>query len=313
LLVVDPGYAASMTVGDALFPGFSAHWLDTSAGRLFARSQGNGPPVLLLHGFPQTQVMWHHLAPELARDHTVIMLDLPGYGWSAMPATDADHRPYSKRAMAIAVVEAMAALGHIRFALVGHDRGGRVGYRLALDHPGRVTRLAVLDIVPTLAMWEGMDAARALKTYHWAFLAQPSPMPETLIGGAPIVWLEHTLASWTKDRSLKAFDRRALSAYRDAFNDPARIHALCEDYRAGAGVDREDDAADRAAGNRILAPVLALWGAAGIPAAGRSPLEVWREWAVEVDGASIDSGHFLAEENPAETIAALRDFLARLS
>ncbi|MFN8831892.1 MAG: alpha/beta fold hydrolase [Labrys sp. (in: a-proteobacteria)] len=299
-----------MTVGDDLFPGFSAHWLDTRAGRLFARSAGSGPPVLLLHGFPQTQIMWHRIAAEIARDRTVILLDLPGYGWSSIPPTTDDHRPYSKRAMAQAVVEAMEALGHVHFALVGHDRGGRVGYRLALDHPGRLSRLAVLDIVPTLEMWDRMDAARALKTYHWAFLAQPDPMPETLIGGAPIAWLEHTLASWTKARSLAAFDRRALSAYRDAFNDPARIHACCEDYRAGAGVDREDDAADRADGRRIAVPMLALWGAAGIPGAGRSPLEVWREWAVSVEGIAIDAGHFVAEENPGETLAALRSFLA---
>ncbi|MDQ0474947.1 alpha/beta fold hydrolase [Labrys wisconsinensis] len=292
-----------------LFPGFASHWIDTQAGRIFARSGGSGPPLLLLHGFPQTHVMWHRIAPAMAEHFSVVLMDLRGYGWSSAPRSDAEHRTFSKRAMAEDAVAVMAALGHARFRLAGHDRGARVGYRLALDHPGRLERLAVLDIVPTLEMWAGMDAARAMATYHWLFLAQPESLPETLIGGAPIAYLEHTLASWTAAKTLDAFDPRALAHYRAAFAEPSRIHAACEDYRAGAGVDRADDAADREAGRRILCPLFAAWGVGGFPAKGRSTLEVWREWAADVSGAPIEGGHFLPEENPAATAAALVAFL----
>ncbi len=293
-----------------LFPDFSSHWVDTSAGRIFARRGGDGPPLLLLHGFPQTHVMWHKIAPTLARNHTVVAIDLRGYGWSSMPLTDVSHRPYSKRAMAADAIEVMEALGHVRFAVVGHDRGGRVAYRLALDHPGRVVRLAVLDIIPTATMWSLMDAKRALRTYHWSMLAQPAPMPETLLAGAPLAWLDHTLASWTAKRSLEDFDPRALAHYRAAFNDPSHIHALCEDYRAGATVDREDDEADLAAGRRITSPTLALWGRVGIPAGGRSPGEIWADWATDLSTHVVEAGHFVAEEDPVGTLAALNRFLS---
>jgi haloacetate dehalogenase len=294
-----------------LFPGFQSHWIDTEAGRIFARSGGDGPPLALLHGFPQTHVMWHRVAPRLAKRFTLVLMDLRGYGWSSMPRSDESHRPYSKRAMAADVVAVMGALGHARFRLAGHDRGARVGYRLALDHPGRLAQLAVLDIVPTYEMWAGMDAARAMATYHWLFLAQPDQLPERLIGGMPIAYLEHTLASWTSSKSLGPFDPRALAHYRAAFNDPARIHALCEDYRAGASVDREDDAADRAAGRRITVPLLALWGIGGFPAKGRSAIEVWREWADAAEGEAVEGGHFLPEEAPEVTADALFSFFTR--
>ena len=231
-----------MTDAADLFPGFAAHWIEFEEGRLFARSQGSGPPLVLIHGFPQTHAEWHRLAPALARRFTVVALDLRGYGWSSAPRSTGGAL-YSKRVMATDVVAAMAALGHVRFRVVGHDRGARVAYRLALDHPGVVERLAVLDIVPTADMWRGMDAARAMQTYHWMFLAQPEPLPETLIGKAPIDYLDHTLASWTKTRDLKSFDPRALAAYRASFNEPSRIHAACEDYRAGATIDRAHDEA----------------------------------------------------------------------
>ena len=291
-----------------LFSGFASHWIDTQSGRIFARTGGGGPPLLLLHGFPQTQAMWHRIAPALAERFTVVLMDLRGYGWSSVPRSGASHRAYSKRAMARDAVEVMSALGHARFRLAGHDRGGRVGYRLALDEPGRIEQLAVLDIVPTLEMWEGMDAQKAMATYHWLFLAQPNELPERLIGGMPTAFLDHTLASWTAAGTLDAFDPRALAHYRAAFNEPARIHAMCEDYRAGAGPDREDDAQDRKAGRRIATPMLALWGSHGFPAKGRSTLDVWREWATTVQGEAIEAGHFLPEEAPEATGAALLRF-----
>jgi haloacetate dehalogenase len=292
-----------------LFPGFATRWLDADGVNLFARVGGAGPPVVLVHGFPQTHVEWHGVAPRLAERFTVVALDLPGYGQSDAPASARGAR-YSKRALAADVVAAMRALGCERFAFVGHDRGARVGYRLALDHPERLTRLAALDVVPTAEMWRRMDAAHALTTYHWLFLAQPEPLPETLIGGASQFFLDHTLASWTKTKTLEAFDPRALACYRAFFAEPARVHACCEDYRAGATLDRRHDEADLAAGRTIAAPLLALWGGAGFPAQGDNPLDVWRRWAPDVRGHAIDCGHFLPEEAPEETASALAEFLA---
>jgi haloacetate dehalogenase len=210
--------------------------------------------------------------------------------------------------MAEDAIEVMQQLGHLRFSLAGHDRGGRVAYRLALDHPERVERLAVLDIVPTAAMWRNMDAYNAQKSYHWAFLAQPEPLPEKLIGANAIYYLEHTLKSWTAAKSLEAFDAAALTHYRAAFNESSRIHAACEDYRAGATLDRGFDEIDFTAGNKIAAPLCVLWGDQGIPAHGFSPLEIWRLWARQVEGAAIKSGHFLAEENPEAVLEALHGF-----
>ena len=236
-------------------------------------------------------------------------MDLRGYGWSSVPRSDEKHNAYSKREMAKDVLRVAEELGLTRFALIGHDRGARVAYRLALDHPGRLTKLAILDIVPTITMWERMDAKKAMQVYHWSFLAQPAPMPETLISKAPGDWLEHTLASWTGQKDLAAFDRRALAHYRAFFNDPARIHAVCEDYRAGATVDVDADDASRSKGETISCPTLVLWGKSGIPASGASPLDAWKVFAPEAEGMAIPSGHFLAEENPAETLVALQEFL----
>ena len=291
-----------------LYPAFASHWIDAPAGRIFARSHGKGPPLLLLHGYPQTHVMWHRVAPALAERFTVVAMDLRGYGWSSAPRSNKGEA-YSKRTMAEDAVAAMEQLGFVHFSVAGHDRGGRVGYRMALDHPGRVDKLVVLDIVPTYEMWSQMDAASAMNVYHWLFLAQPEPMPENLIGKAPIEYLEHTLASWMAGRDLRAFDARALNHYRASFNDPSRIHAACEDYRAGATIDHALDEADRAAGRKIAAPLLALWGDTGIPGKGKPPLDVWRDWADDVRGQAIASGHFLAEENPEATLAALLAFL----
>lgn len=296
---------------DSLFPGFKGHWIDGPVGKIFARVGGEGPPVVLIHGFPQTHAEWHKIAPELAKTHTVVCPDLRGYGWSAAPHGDGGKATYSKRGSGEDIVAVMQALGHLRFAVVGHDRGARIGYRLALDHPGRVERLALLDIMPTVSMWEGMNAMRAMQVYHWTFLAQPEPVPERLLKTDPIPWLDHCIASWTKAKSLDAFDPLAMESYRDSFNDPARIHAACEDYRAGATTDPEHDRIDLAAGKRILCPVLALWGDAGIPGKGASPLDLWRAtFAPQAQGQAIDGGHFLPEENPAATLAALTPFLA---
>jgi haloacetate dehalogenase len=291
-----------------LFPGFAAQAIDTAQGRIFIRTGGDGPPLLLLHGYPQTHVMWHRVAPRLAERFTLVAADLPGYGASDIPATDADHTPFTKRAMARAMVEVMQHLGHARFALAGHDRGARVAYRLALDHPDRLSRLAVLDILPTYDYWNRMDREFALRIYHWAFLAQPYPLPEHLIAADPDAYYTHTLGSWTKAGVDASFDPRALAHYLAALRDPARIHAACEDYRAGAYADFEHDRADFEAGRRIGVPMLVLWGAGGIAARASTPLDTWRLRASEVSGAPIDAGHFLPEENPGATADALLAF-----
>lgn len=291
-----------------LFPGFEARTVATSGADIFLRTGGSGPPLLLVHGYPQTHATWYKVAPALAEHFTLVIPDLRGYGQSSVPKSDAAHITYSKRAMGNDLAEVMQTLGHDTFRLAGHDRGGRVAYRMALDHPDRVNRLALLDIVTTLDTWNALDARAAMKTYHWMFLAQPEPLPESLIAADPVYYLDHTIASWTKARSLAAIDPRALEHYRAFFLQPERIHACCEDYRAGWTCDRAADQADREAGRRISVPLLSIWGDAGIPADGPSPLDVWRKWADDVTGGSIDSGHFVCEENPQATSAALLDF-----
>lgn len=281
--------------------------IETTGGTLAVSVLGSGPPLLLLHGFPQSRMMWRRMAEGLCDRHTLIIPDLPGYGESDPPeSVDAA----SKRNMATACVEVMRALGHERFDVAGHDRGGRVAYRMALDHPERIARIAVLDILPTSDYWAKMDRDFGCKIYHWTFLAQPYPLPETLIGGAADFWMEWTLKSWTAAGSLAAFEVEALAHYRGNFHDPARLKAMCDDYRAGAGVDVAHDLADRAAGQRITAPLLVLWGATGIAQSAQTPLETWREWGLDVRGEAIEAGHFLPEENPAATLAALTRFFS---
>ena len=293
--------------GAVPFSGFRDVTIEGAAGAIFARVGGAGPALLLLHGFPQTHMEWAGIAPALAERFTVVALDLRGYGRSAAPPS-VGGALYAKREMAKDARALMAHLGFSRFGVCGHDRGGRVAYRLALDAPEAVEKLAVLDITPTADMWAGMDASRAMSTYHWPFLAQPAPFPETMIRAAPQFYLDWTLASWTKDRTLAAFPPASLAAYRAALTRPEAIHAFCEDYRAGASLDRAYDEADRAAGRMIEAPTLALWGGAGIPAQGGSPLDIWRHWARDVRGAAIDCGHFLPEEALDATLAALLAF-----
>ena len=286
-----------------MFEGFTQADIDTGEARIALCHKGSGPPVLLLHGHPQTRAMWHRVAPRLAEDFTVVCADLRGYGGSSKPPTTDDHEPYSKRAMARDCVFIMRALGFERFAVVGHDRGGRCAYRMALDHPERVAALSVLDILPTYEHFARTDMDFAMGYWHWFFLAQAHPLPETLIAGDPDAFYLR--------RGRDLFAPEALADYRRAFHDPATIHAMCEDYRAGAGLDRELDRADKEAGRRIACPVQVLW-------ARRNGLDrwydvpaVWREWADVVEGHSIDCGHYLAEEAPAETGQALLDFLRR--
>ena len=290
-----------------LYVGFASQWVDTSAGQTFARLGGRGPPLLLLHGYAQTNVMWHKVAPLLSPRFTLVIADLPGYGWSAVPESGPDHAPYTKRAMANAMIEMMERLGFARFRLAGHDRGGRVAYRLALDHPGRLEQVSVLDIVPTYDIWHNLDRKVAFRMWHWLFLALPAPFPETMIGRDPVAFLDGKMASQTKSKDLSAFDSRALAHYRAFFSDPLRIHATCEDYRAGRTTDLASDEADRQTGNKISAPLLAIWGSAGNPSES-GPLDIWRAWATDVRGFAIDSGHFLCEENPQATATALLDF-----
>lgn len=299
-----------MTQLPDLFPGYDSRFIETSAGKLFARIGGSGAPLLLLHGYPQSNVMWHRLAPLLDKQFTLVIPDLPGYGQSAAPESGEGHSPYDKRSMARAMYEAMDALGHSQFRLAGHDRGGRVAYRLALDHPERLVKLCTLDIVPTYEMWARLTPVSAMKIFHWTFLAQPFPLPEKMIGHMPVEYMEWKISSWNGENNLSVFDPRALEHYRAAFRQPARLHASCEDYRAGATTDRLNDEADKKAGKKIQCPLLALWGESGIPSKGANPLDIWREWANDVSGRPIRSGHFLPEENPADTAKAMLAFFA---
>jgi len=255
--------------------------------------------------------MWAGIAPALAERFTLVIPDLRGYGRSSKPENDPHNHAYSKRQMGRDMVAVMAALGHESFAVAGHDRGGRVAYRMALDHPETISRLAVLDIVPVADVWERMDAGAAMKTYHWPFLAQPFPLPERLVAADPIYYLEHTIKSWTKAGSLSAFAPAALDEYRQSFGQPENVHGACNDYRAGATIDWQLDREDRAAGHKIAPPVLALWGDAGVPSSGTAPLDLWRPWCVTVEGAALPSGHFVVEEAPEETQAALLEFFSR--
>lgn len=288
-----------------LFPGFASHWLNTQAGKIFARSHGEGPPVVLLHGFGETHVAWHRVAPALARRFSIVALDLRGYGWSSVPESS-NGAAYAKRLMAADVVEAMEQLGFAQFALVGHDRGARVGLRLALDHPGRLSKLALLDIAP---LEESLGDANLQRSGRARFLAAEAPKPEDLILLDPDGFLQDTLKSGTKEKSLAPFDARAMAHYRAAFNEPSRIHAFCEDFRAGAGEDRELLLADKESGKKILVPTLILWGEASFPASGPSLFDIWREWAVDLTGESLDCGHYIAEEASAGALEKLEAFL----
>jgi haloacetate dehalogenase len=286
--------------------------IETGATRIFVRWSGSGSPILLLHGFPQTHLMWRSVAPILARAFTVVCADLRGYGRSGCPASAPDHGPYAKRTMAHDMVIVMERLGFPRFSVAGHDRGGRVAYRMALDHPRRVDRLAVLDILPTETVWERADARFALAYWPWSLLAQPEPLPERILAAAPDVIVDSALAGWGSSAAVFPPDVRA--AYVEALRDPAHAHAICEEYRAAATLDREHDRVDRARGHRIACPVLALWSAGGpldtwYGGAG-GPVALWGACSDDVQGQPIDGGHFFPEEAPEQTAAAMSRFFA---
>ncbi len=289
-----------------MFEGFERRRVETPGAEIELVGGGDGPPVLLLHGYPQTQAMWHLVAPRLAEEFTVVATDLRGYGDSSKPFGDEDHSTYSKRAMAEDQVAVMEALGFDSFAVVGHDRGGRVGHRMALDYSDSVTKLAVLDIVPTRHVFGTVGKDLATAYYHWFFFIQPYDLPETLIGADPSYYLRKKLGGW--GTSLETFAPTALAEYERCF-DAATIHASCEDYRAAASIDLVHDEADRDEGRKVECPLLALWGGQGAMEEIYDVEAVWREYANEARGEPLDAGHFLAEERPAETAQELRDFL----
>ena len=288
-----------------LFPGFETRKLRTAGATIHLEWGGSGPPVLLLHGYPQTHAMWHKVAPQLARDYTVVCPDLRGYGDSSKPKGLPDHSNYSKRAMAQDMVETMAALGHERFHVVGHDRGGRVGHRLARDHGARVASLTVLDISPTLKMYRSTNMQFAKAYYHWFFLIQEAPLPERMLQGQVPFYILKRLGRGKS--GLKHFSKEAMAEYTRAFNDPRTIHATCEDYRAAATIDLVHDQKDK---QKIRMPLLALWGRQGVIQALFDCLADWREVATDVRGRALACGHFIAEEKPRELVAELRRFLA---
>jgi len=298
-----------------MLSGFEARKCDLGAGlEIACWVAGSGPPLLLLHGYPQTHVMWAKVAPALARNFTVVLTDLRGYGDSSKPESDAEHGPYSFRSMAADQATLMQTLGFERFAVAGHDRGARVTHRLCLDYPERVQKAAVLDIAPTLTLYEHTDMAFAMAYYHWFFLVQPAPLPEKLIGADPGFYLRSKLIAWSGipgDALESVFTRAAIGEYERCFRDPATIHSSCEDYRAGASIDLEHDRADRAAGRKIACPLLVLWGARGMIARTYDVLELWGQQSeAEVSGGALPCGHFLAEEAPTETLERLREFFA---
>ncbi len=268
---------------------------------------GNGPPLLLLHGFPQTHLIWRKVLPQLSRSFTVVATDLRGYGDSSKPAGLPDHANYAKRAMALDQAEVMRTLGFDRFLLCGHDRGARVAHRLAVDHPARVSRLAVLDVAPTKAMYEGTTMAFARAYYHWFFLIQPAPFPETLIGADPEAFLRHHMGG--RHAGLAPFLPDAWPEYLRCFSGPAAIHASCEDYRASATIDLVHDAADLAAGREVTCPLLVLWGEHGVIEREFRPLDDWRKVAIDVRGRSLPCGHYIPEEAPEALLAELVPFL----
>jgi haloacetate dehalogenase len=289
-----------MTASD--FPGFEQLRQDTPSAAFRGVIGGQGPAVLLLHGYPQTHLAWRRIAPELAWTYRVVAPDLPGYGASRQ--LDQGSR-WTKRRVAAALLELMDALGLRTFAVVGHDRGARVGYRLALDHPARVERYASLTVVPTPEAWESFDRQRGLANFHWTFLAQPSDLPERLLSADPDAFLDQTLVRMSG--GLDRVEPHALEAYREAFRDPAVRRAICEDYRAGADEDLADDLADQAQGRRLDCPLLVLWSANQITS--ELPTAIWRRWASDVRGQALPGGHLQPEESPTEVLTALQPFL----
>jgi haloacetate dehalogenase len=293
-----------------MFSGFQTSTVEVAETTIFIRRKGKGRPVLLLHGFPETHAMWHRVAPALADEFTVICADLRGYGASGKPESRPDHSPYAKSAMARDMVQLMDALGFPRFILAGHDRGGRVAYRAALEHPERIERVALLDVIPTGEAFRRAEHQFAIGYWPWSLLAQPEPLPERLIAGDPAAIVDNALGQWGSDAT--SFPPFVREAYVNALRDPASVHAICEEYRAAATCDFQQDLADRSSERRIRCPVLALWSETGpldmwYENSG-GPLGIWREWASDVRGRAIAGGHFFPEQNAAETLMELRAF-----
>ncbi len=285
---------------------FKQQMITVNGVELCVTTGGEGPPLFLLHGFPQTHLIWHRVAPELARHFSLVMPDLRGYGHSAAPPADPEHQCYSKREMAKDIIALADHFGIERFALAGHDRGGRVGYRLVLDHPGRVTKYCAIDIIPTIDVWEEMDTAATVSAFHWPFLAASAPLPEDLIGQNTTLFYRFLLERWASD--IAKLDPAAVQAYLDQYRDPRKIHAQCEDYRAGATVDRLYDQANREAGDQLDCPVLVLWSTGYLSDKANSPIQTWRKWATDVTEKPIDCGHFIVEEEPQQAANALLEF-----
>jgi haloacetate dehalogenase len=296
------------------FEDFETRHFEVNGARIFARvsrgAQGARPALLLLHGFPQSHVMWHRVAQRLQQDFYLVLPDLRGYGDSSKAPGLPDHSNYSKRTMAQDLVAVMDALGVARFFLCGHDRGGRVAHRLALDHPTRVQKLCVIDIAPTLDMYAATDFEFAKAYYHWFHLIQPAPLPETMIGGQPLAYLHAKLGGWGST-SMDYLEAAALAEYERCFIQPQTLHAMCEDYRASAGIDLDHDRASRAQGQKIACDTMVLWGARGVVQRLFQPLALWRaQCAGRVSGQTMEAGHFIPEELPGETATLLRQFFA---
>lgn len=303
---------------DALFPGFQHLSLPTADGvRIHLTMGGHGPALLLLHGHPQTRAIWHKVAPALAERFTVVAADLRGYGDSSKPEVPEalqsppvpnDHAAYSKRTMAADMLSVMRQLGHERFDVLAHDRGGRVAHRLAMDAPSAVRRLALLDIAPTLDMYEGTTVEFARAYWHWFFLIQPAPLPERLIEADPGAYVRDVMGR--RSAGLAPFDPRALAEYKRCLALPGTAHGLCEDYRASAGIDLEHDRADREAGRRLTMPLLALWGREGVVHRCFEPLTLWSRIADDVRGEALPCGHYIPEEAPEQLLERVLPFFA---
>ena len=303
-LPLAPGQADTKLPAAEFFPGFKKLTNQTSGATINFVAGGSGPPLLLLHGYPQTHIEWRMVAPELAKKFTVVAADLRGYGDSSAPPDGENHSGYSKRAMAQDQVEVMASLGFEKFAVVGHDRGGRVAHRMALDHPDRVTRLAILDIVPTYKVLHSVTNELATSNFHWWFLIQKAPLPETLIGNSAEFWLQSRFERIPPG----ILTQEAFAEYLRSFRRQESIHATCEDYRAGATIDLIHDSADL--DRKISCPVLVLWGERGVWPRVFDVLDTWKERASNISGKQVPSGHFIAEEKPEILMTELSNFLA---
>lgn len=286
---------------------FETSQVEVAENTVFVRRYGTGPAILLVHGFPRTSLMWRFVAPQLARDHTVICVDLRAYGRSGIPTSTDNHFPYSKRAMATELVDVMAKLGFPTFTLIGHDRGGRVSYRMALDHPQHVERLAVFDVIPIFEGWRRSDARFAQAYWPWILLAQEQPLPESYLLGAPKAVFDNPFGHGS-------FGPEILDEYLATYRDPARVHGVCEEYRAAATIDVEHDRADKEASRHIECPMLHLWAEGGpldtFYTEDGGPLGIWRQWAPQAQGQAMKGGHFFPEENPEDTVVAVKQFLS---